>query len=185
VSELPKSARPLKVVTAERDKPLSASPKPLKERVTNEVADAALNAASVARDGWRGFQAANRWFKLKALIVGSWLVLSLTSLVVACPIGLKRRNSLGAELVIGQVADHPVYMIKNDSRRPWREVVVVVNDRYRAAAGMVESGSNLTFGPNQLLGANGQAAPKNLPLVKIEVRTAEGNEILVNNARAP
>jgi hypothetical protein len=184
VSDVPKPTRTLKSVTAAREKP-SPAPPTWKNLVTNQVADKALNAASVAREGWRGFRSTDRWFKFKTLIVASWLLLTITSLVVACPVSLRKRNSLGAQLVIGKVADHPVYMVKNDGKRVWREVVVVVNGRFRAAAGMIQPGSNLTFGSKQLLGENGQAAPDDLPLLSLELRTTEGSEILVEGGRAP
>src|SRR5262249_37831623 len=104
---------------------------------------------------------------------------SVTSLVVACPGSMGKGNALGAELVIANVADHPVYMVKNDGRRPWKDVTVVVNGKFRAAIAIVQPGTNITFGPNQLLAANGQLAPDDLTISELELRTSEGETTLM------
>jgi hypothetical protein len=177
VSELPRPSRTLKVVSAQRQKRLPA--RPLRNRIQSVIADHGLNAVSILRENWEGLRGADRYFKTKAAIVGCWLVLTISSLFVACPATTRRGNTLAAQLVLTDVADHPVYMVKNDGKRPWRDVIVVVNHEYRAATAIVQPGNNITFGPRQLLGDNGQMAPDDLQISELELRTAEGRVTLL------
>jgi hypothetical protein len=179
MSEPPRPPRTLKVISAQRQRPITSA-RPLKDRLQGAVEDHGLNALSVVRESWDGLRAADRYFKVKALIVASWLVLAVTSLVVACPGAMHRGNALGAQLVITDVADHPVYMVKNDGKRPWKDVIVIVNHQFRAATAMVQPGNNITFGPKQLLGDNGQVAPDDLQISELELRTADGRATLLH-----
>lgn len=165
-------------MSAARAKP-APSARPLVKRVEELVADHGLNALSIAKEGWESVRGTDRPLRTKALIVGAWVVLSVTSLVVACPGSLPKGNALGAELVIANVADHPVYMVKNDGKGPWRDVIVVVNGQFRAATAIVHPGNNITFGPKQLLGDNGQLAPEDLKISELELRTSDGNAKLM------
>jgi len=178
MSEAPQPSRTSKVMTAERAKPI-ASARPLAKRLEEMVADQGLNALSIARESWETLRGTDRHLRTKALIVGAWIALSVTSLVVACPGSIEKGNALGAELVIANVADHPVYMVKNDGRRPWKDVVVVVNGKFRAAIAIVQPGNNITFGPKQLLGDNGQLAPEDLTISELELRTSDGHTTLM------
>lgn len=175
--EVRKPSPPLKVMSAAR--PSARIQLPLKERIRAEASNVALNVASIARESWQQLRGKDRLFKTKALIVGSWLAVSVASLVVACPGTIRSRNSLGAQLVVSVVAEHPVYMIKNDGRSTWRSVVVVVNRKFRAAAPLVEPGNNLTFGPKQLVGENGEVAPDDLEMSDLELRTSVGSAWLL------
>ena len=86
-------------MTAERAKPV-ASTRPIAKRMEEMVADHGLNALSIARETWEELRGTDRHLKTKALIVGAWVALSVTSLVVACPGSIQKGNTLGAELVI-------------------------------------------------------------------------------------
>jgi hypothetical protein len=172
-----KPSPPLKLMSAARTS--ARTQRPLKERIRGEAANVALNLASIGRENWEQLRGTDRLFKIKALIVASWLVISIASLVVACPGSIRSRNSLGAQLVITMVGDHPVYMIKNDGRSIWKNVLVVVNRRFRATAALVEPGNNLTFGPKQLVAETGQVAPEDLELTDLEIRTSEGSAWLL------
>jgi hypothetical protein len=164
-------------MTAQRQRPLASEP--LKHRIQRAIEDHGLNALSIAREFLEGLRSADRHFKAKALIVGGWLALAVSSLIVACPGSIHRGNALGAELIITDVADHPVYMVKNDGKRPWRDVIVVVNHQFRAATAVVQPGNNITFGPKQLLGDNGQVAPDDLQVSEVELRTNDGRAMLL------
>jgi hypothetical protein len=72
------------------------------------------------------FRNSDRFFKYKAAVVATWFVLSSTSIGVACS-GGESTNALGARLVIAGDAREPIFMVKNDSERPWQDVEVVVN----------------------------------------------------------
>src|SRR5258708_24717652 len=104
MSERLPPSRTLKVISAQRQTPLGSA-RPIQDRMRAAIADHGLNAMSILRENWQGLRGADRHFKTKALIVGSWLVLSFASLVVACPGSMHKGNALGAQLVIADVAD--------------------------------------------------------------------------------
>ncbi len=178
MSDVHRPSGPLPVMTAARPSPTGTAVS-LKERIQAQVSNVALNAASIARENWQEFRGTDHLFKMKALIVAAWLLISTASLVVACPGSIRSRNSLGAQLTIAMVADHPVYMIKNESRSTWRNVVVVVNKQFRAVTPLIEPGNNLTFGPKQLQRNNGQEVPDDLHMSDLEVKTSEGSATLL------
>src|SRR5262249_41732094 len=152
-------------------------------RLKSEAENAVLNALSIAREATDEFRRWDVFFKYKLMIIGAWVVLSAITLAVVLPRSEKVDNNLGARLIVTTVLDHPVYMVKNEGTRAWRDVVVVVNKHFRAAAAEVEPGHDLTFGPKQLLGENGAAAPINLELTEFEVRTAQGSTKLVEQGQ--
>ena len=153
--------------------------------VREGATDAALNVLGVLRDLWGDFRRSERWFKYKAAIVGAWLVLSAAGVIVAMPGGVGA-NRIGARLVRTQVLDTPVFMIVNESGKPWEDVVVVVNDTYQAAVRRVSADSpdnNLTLEPRKLLGEGGEPAPADLEVTKLQVRTSRGRADLIVDGR--
>jgi hypothetical protein len=149
----------------------------VKQRLREGALDTVLNAASILADTWEDFRRQDRFFKYKAAIIAAWVFLSVTSFFVAFPGSMfDAKNRLGARLVDTTVNDLPVYMIVNDSGDAWREVTVVVNGRYRTAVGTVEpNGGTLTFNIKQLKGDNDQAAPLDLVITDLQLRTDDGN----------
>jgi hypothetical protein len=152
-------------------------------RIKSGAEDAVLNALSIAREATDEFRRWDSFFKYKLVIIGAWVVLSAVTLAVVAPRSGQVANNLGARLIVTTVLDHPVYMVKNEGNSAWRDVVVVVNKRFRAAAAEVEPGHDLTFGPKQLLGENGATAPADLELTEFEVRTAQGSTKLVERGQ--
>jgi hypothetical protein len=178
----------LKTISAARAAPPPAAAGPLSKRLKEGVADTALNAVGLLRDTWADFRAQDQYFKYKALILTVWVLLSGAAFVVACP-GLTTapKNPIGARLVTTQVADTPVFMLVNESDRPWEDVVVVVNRTYRAAVARVGSdhpNNTLVLEPKRLLGDTGAPAPIDLKVRELEVRTRGGTAALVSGGRA-
>jgi len=155
----------------------------VKERIRAETENAALNLFFAAKEAWVDFRASGRIFKLKVLVVGSWLLLSAAGFVVACPGRPGPDNSLGAELVIAGDPEQPVFMIQNGSSDPWEEVTVVVNGSYRLSVALMAPGTDVTFGPKQLLGPNGKLAPADLRVTEIELRTDDGKARLMREGQ--
>jgi hypothetical protein len=154
--------------------------------VREGATDAALNVVGVLRDLWGDFRRSDRWFKYKAAIVGAWLLLSAAGIVVALPGGFGGHNTLHARLVRTHVLDTPVFMIVNESGKPWEDVVVVVNDTYQAAVRRVSADhpdNNLTLEPRKLLGEGGAPAPADLEVTKLQVRTSRGHADLILDGR--
>lgn len=156
---------------------LRPQPQDMKARLREGALDTVLNSAGILADVWDDFRRSDRYFKYKAAIIGGWLFLSISTFFVACPgPGAGGRNALDARLVLAGDASRPVYMIVNESDDPWKEVLVVANGKYRTAVGSVGGkGGTLTFIPKQLKGDNDVAAPPDLRILDLELRTDDGD----------
>ena len=76
-------------------------------------------------------------------------------------------------------------MIVNESEKPWQDVTVIVNGTYRAAEGKVLSHDSITVTNKQLLGPHNKLAPKDLVPRSIELRTARGHSLLMQDGVQP
>ena len=177
-----------RTVSASRDEPVEVDEDglPLQTRLRSGAESTALNVVAILRETWEDFRNADRYFKVKAAILGAWAVLSLAGVFVACPgtptiVGPS--TSLGARLIMGEEPEHPAYVLSNESDRAWEEVVVVVNHTFRAAISHVEPRAFVTITPKQLMGENGRLAPFNLKATDIELHTKKGSVLLLKDGQ--
>lgn len=169
------------VMSAARAAPLREEPKgPLGKRLASEASNAALNALSIAREFIQDFRERDRFFKFKALILGSWLTLSALSIVVACPSQSIETGALGARVVDPKTPGRPTLLIYNESQEPWEDVIFIVNGDYRASVGVVKPNDFITLTPKQLMSSSG-AAPADMPMRNLELRTKKGSATLLRN----
>lgn len=168
-----------RAVSAARTSPLPEAPKAaVKDRLKDEAANQALNALSVAKEAFQGFQASNTYFKYKVAVGAMWVVLAMLSLVIACPGSDVPKNELGGQLVVTDVAGHPVYMIKNEGPYNWTGVAITVNGQYHMSVPRIPNqipDNSLTLDPKRLLDAEGKPPPKDLRFTKIRVLTGQGD----------
>jgi hypothetical protein len=155
------------------------------ERLKSESANAALNALAIAKEMVQDFRQQDRFFKYKAGIVGGWLLLTIATVGVTCSRGVKETGEFGAKLTY--VAMRSSLTIVNKSREPWLDITFVVKDirgqEWRASVARVEPTQPITITPKQLLGPAGQAAPSDLAIAGVEMRTADGRAKLMENGR--
>ncbi len=179
---------PRKAVSAARQEPLpkEAPQGPLSTRLKEGAADSALNLVGVLRDLWDDFRSSDRYFKYKALVLGSWILLSSAGVFVACPGSSGPENTIGARLRMVKVVEDDVITLFNESGDDWEEVMVLVNKKYGAAVPRVSHNppeNTFTVDRRKLLGAQGQPAPADLKITDIEVRTSDGRATLMANGQ--
>jgi len=166
------------VRSAMRDQPLSAEPKKkIDKAVIKEGAvDTLLNSVSILSEMAEDFRTSDRFFKYKAGVLLTWLMLSLTSVGVAC--GTQGpSNDINAVLVVGGDATHPIYLVKNDSLERWQDVEVLVNGKFRATlATMDANGGSIALSPAVLFDETGAKAPASLVIQDIVLTVSEPNE---------
>lgn len=173
-----------KVVTAMRsDQPPPEPPKPLGERLKNGAIDLGYLLLGRAKDEVRDFKGQDRFFKYKAGIVALYVVLSVTSFAVACPGSTLKTRDLGAQIVVGGNRDAPVWLIKNESDDAWEDVRVIIDGRYRAAAGLVGARKNLVVTPRQLISDDGSPVPSDLRASHLELKTDDGDVVLIERGK--
>lgn len=171
-------------MTAMRSDPLPPEPqKPLGQRLSQAAVEFGHSLLAFAREGVRDFRERDRFFKYKALIVFSYLVLSVTTFGVACPGTGLRTGEMGARVVVGGAADRPVWLIKNESDEAWTNVTVIINGTYRAAVGMLPANKDLAVTPLQLIRDDGRTAPVDLRAHSLEVKTDDGDVELIREGK--
>lgn len=172
------------VITANRTEPLPPEPpKPLGKRVAQGAADFGDQLLTFVTEGVRDFKSRDRFFKFKALIIATYVLLSVTTFGVACPGASVGTQDMGARVVVGGVSDRPVWLIKNESDEDWTNVVVIINGTYRAAVGVVPAQKDLAVTPLQLIGDDRSTAPSDLRATTLELKTEDGDVTLIQEGR--
>lgn len=181
-SEAPRPSNPglSAVRTATREAPLEHKPQgPLRERLKSGSLDVFLNTRAILRELLEDLRNRDGHFKVKAGILATWILLSVTSMAIACQPFQGFGNSLEAEWVLAGDDRRPVFSVYNQSDEPWQDVVVIINGTYRASQGVVAPGSSITLTPRQLMGNDGRTAPSDLKAHRVELRTSDGSQTLV------
>ncbi len=166
---LPRASRA--VVSASRLKPVPApSGRISKERLREGTADVVLNGLSILSEVLDDFRRSDRFFKYKAMVLAGWVLLSVTSVIVACPGGDSSSNSFGARLVVAGTPAEPIYMVKNDSDRSWENVEVLVNGHWRATAAEIKANREWVLSSALLFDTDGKPATSALKVTDLEVK---------------
>jgi hypothetical protein len=174
----------LRTMTAARAKPLTekeptSNPKLVAAKLRSGAEDTALNVFSLLRDTWDDFRSADRFFKFKALIIASWLALSLAGLAVAWPRSEgKARNALKARLISTPVLGELAYAIVNDSDAAWEQLRIRVNNRYLGAVEHVPPGEQLLLNDRILVPPPGERFPASLKVEEVVLESANGGTVL-------
>jgi len=142
------------------------------ERLREGASDVVLNGVSILGDVVEDFRRSDRFFKYKAMVLGIWVLLSVTSFMVACP-GGGSTNSFGARLVVAGSANEPIYMVKNDSDHQWDNVEVTVNGHWHATAAQIEPNREWVLSPVLLFDGDGRPAGSDLKVTDIEVKVGD------------
>jgi hypothetical protein len=163
------------VRTASREIPIPEESKRAltKERVKERAIDTVLNSVSILSEIVEDFRNSDRFFKYKAGVLGVWFVFVVSAFGVACP-SAGPRNDIDAHLVVGGDASAPIYMVQNESRKPWTDVEIVVNGAYRATMStLAPEGGSITLTPAVLFDETGKRAPGDLVITEILVKVGE------------
>ncbi|WP_257460193.1 hypothetical protein [Archangium lipolyticum] len=177
----------LRVMSATRAAPLpkDKQQEALSQRLKSESANVALNAVSVVKEKVEEFRQQDRFFKYKAFIVAGWVLISAVTVGATWARGTKDTGDFGATLV--EYRERSTVMIMNKSEEPWTDVLVIVKDargaEWRASVARVEPASEVTITPKQLLGSGSKAAPANIDIKGVEMRTSEGRATLLENGK--
>ena len=166
------------VRSAMRDLPMApeAKKKLDKGAIKEGAVDTLLNSVSILSELADDFRTSDRFFKYKAGVLLVWLMLSVTSVGVACG-NQGPTNDINAVLVTGGDAAKPIYLVKNESLEVWQDVEVLVNGQYRATLAQMEAnGGSIALSPAVLFDLAGAKAPSSLVISEIVVTVSEPNE---------
>lgn len=142
------------------------------KRLKEGAIDTILNSVSIFGEMVDDFRNSDKFFKYKAMVVATWFILSLSSLVVACPAntGGVETNDIGAQLLENRDEHPPVYTVKNDSADTWNSVVITVNGRYKSTLNRLEgNGGTITLTSAVLFDEQGTRPSSKLVIQDIRV----------------
>jgi hypothetical protein len=169
------------VRSAMREQPLAPEPKKKldKSAIKEGALDTLLNSVSILSEIAEDFRSSDRFFKYKFGVLVVWLLLSVSSVTVACG-NRGPTNDIHAALVTAGDASKPIYLVKNESTEAWQDVEVLVNGKYRATLATMEAnGGSIALSPAVLFDEAGNKAPSSLVVTDIEVSVIEPAESVV------
>jgi hypothetical protein len=175
----------MRPVSAARAAPVTKKPEgPVGKRVASEAQNQLLNAIAIAKELVQDFRGSDQYVKAKAGIVGGWILISLISIIIACPSRGVQTTDLGARVTVLPNADRPQaapsMTINNTDEDPWEDVVFTVNGKYKAIVDKIDAGGIITLTPKSLLSAKG-AMPSDERFINAEMRTKDGKAELVKD----
>ncbi len=176
------SGTQLRVMSAARAAPLQKEKPegPLGKRLAGDASNYLLNGLAILKELVADFRQRDRFFKYKASIVAGWVVMTAASLAIACPGSSVRRGEMDARLVLSDKLDRPSLTIWNESKEPWYDVTLTVNEQYQAAVPSVAPGEFITITPKQLMGSTG-AAPADLRFQSLRMRSRDDSADLTED----
>jgi hypothetical protein len=166
-----------------RIKELARDLGPAAQRVRDlakDLAPAAQKAAVAARDLAKdlaqdvadGYRRSNRYVRLRAVVVASWVVLTLGTLFLACP-SSGPVNALGAEAVLSESFLGTQLLVRNASDTLWTDVVLTLEGGWTATRRTVRPGDEVVMSVSQFT-RDGAAAPRDLHPASVVIECSEG-----------
>lgn len=139
----------------------TARPDPL--AAAQRVKDLARDLAQDVADGYRR---STRYVRLRAAVVGSWVLLSALTLWLTCPSG---GNALGAEVHLS--FEDPLQtqvLVSNTSTDIWTDVVLTLDGTWRYEKKTMRDGEKIVVATGKFTrdgaAAPGDLKPKNLTI---------------------
>ncbi len=142
-------------------RPLSRPPGPrqLRERVEKWVED---------------FKRADRFFKMRLGVVGTWVLLSAVTLWAACP-SSGPSNALGADVQVlrESLVGGEQLLVRNESSDIWTDVVLTLDDEWRYEHRTMRPHDQLVLSMSHFRKGE-QLAPRDLKPRHLSIRCGQG-----------
>jgi len=156
----------------------SARPAPVAAAL--RVRDLAVDFATELTEGYRK---STRYFRLRLAVVGSWVLLSLLTLWLACPAS-GPANSLGAEVQVSETLLGTQISIENTSGRMWTDVTLTLDGGWHWATPTVREGHREVVATSRFA-RDGAFAPSNLKPRTLTIECAQGRVTTPLSGRSP
>lgn len=144
-----------------------------------DLARGALGAAGdLAIDLGDAYRKSTRYFRIRAAIVGAWVLASLLTIWAACPPSSSPSNVLGARVQLlsrnepGMLIGTQV-LVENESGRIWKDVVLTLDGGWRYERKTVRPQDKFVVSITQFK-KGAAAAPAELDPKAITIECAEG-----------
>jgi hypothetical protein len=166
------------------DVQLVARPASVGESVKTAAFDAVYGARSQAEQIWDDFKGSDRFFKYKAAIVGSWLLISIATVIIASTGGqrplIDTSNAIGAFGKFQRSADLGVsaLLLENHSSDTWKQVALTLDGAYSSLVPKIAPGGRAVIELRKFNGAAGGTPPADLRPQRLEIRCSEGTAVV-------
>ena len=176
----PNSPTPAPVERRQAQVKIAPAPLSRQEAAKEAFLDLVLNARSIALEMLGDFKASDRYFKYRAAVVGSWVVLSLATIFIACPSAkMGPDNALQARAWVQRVEalDRRITAIalENQSDGDWGDMLLKLNNTFTAAIpGLRARGGKTVVTLDKFVGAEGTSPPPDLTPQRLEIRCGRG-----------
>ncbi len=157
--------RPPRTPPPARQTPPSASPA-LAERVGGLVTP------------WvESLKRSDRFFRMRAGIVGSWLLISLVTMWAACP-SSGPSNSLGADVQVlrDSLVGGQQLLVRNESTELWTDVVLTLDEGWRREHKTMRPHDQLVLSMSDFA-REGLPAPRDLKPRRLTVECEQGRAV--------
>lgn len=116
----------------------------------------------------------DRFFRMRAGIVGSWLLISLVTMWAACP-STGPSNALGADVQVlrDSLVGGQQLLVRNESTELWTDVVLTLDDGWRREHKTVRPHDQLVLSMSDFT-RQGQPAPRDLKPRRLIVECEQG-----------
>lgn len=151
--------------------PARAAPPPSRAAAAASIPDRLREAA---RSLAESFRRSDRFFKMRAGIVGSWLLVSAVTLWAACP-SSGPANALGADVRVMRdfLVGGEQILVRNESEDNWTEVVFTLDDGWRREQKTVRPHDQLVLSTSDFR-REGTPAPRDLKPRRLTVECEQG-----------
>lgn len=144
-----------------------------------DLARGAIGAAGdLAADLGEAYRKSTRFFRMRAAIVGAWVLLSALTVWGACPSSSGPTNVLGAKVQLlsrhepGMLMGTQV-LVENDSRQLWKDVVLTLDGGWQYERKTVRPQDKLVVSITQFR-RGAESAPAELEPRTITIECREG-----------
>jgi hypothetical protein len=144
------------------------------ERVKDLARDLALEVTE-------GYRKSTRYFKLRAAVIGTWVLLSVATLWAACP-SSGPRNSLGAEVKMSEEVIGNQVLVLNGSSELWTDVVLTLDGTWRYDLRTVREGQRLVIATSRFT-KDDDPAPSDLKPRTLTIECKQGSVTVPFSAR--
>jgi len=157
-----------------RSPPPRSAPPPSRLATGPSAATLPGRAHALMRRWVESFGRWDRFFKMRAGIVGSWAIISLLTVWAACP-SSGPSNSLGADVQVlrDSLVGGQQLLVRNESPENWTEVVLTLDDGWRHEHKTVRPHDQLVLSMTQFR-REGQVAPRDFKPRRLTVECEQG-----------
>jgi hypothetical protein len=141
----------------------------------SRTTDLAARLRARGQDLLEALRRSDRYFRMRAAVIGTWALLSLVAIWAACP-SSGPSNSLGADVQVlrDSMVGGQQLLVRNGSSDLWTEVVLTLDDGWRHEYRTVRPHDQLVLSMSHFR-KGGEVAPRDFKPRRLTIACREGS----------